>query len=65
MQPREILHGETALFRAARYGKTETFNFLADQILESDEAEQKDVIQRKDKTTILHMADGHPCSAIG
>lgn len=48
MQPREILHGETALFRAARYGKTETFNFLADQILESDEAEKKDVFQRKD-----------------
>jgi hypothetical protein len=48
--------GETALFRAARYGKTECFNFLADEIIEYDEAGQKPFVQRNDKTTILHMA---------
>jgi hypothetical protein len=49
--------GETALFRAARYGKTEIFNFLADKILEHhDEASQQPFIQRNDKTTILHIA---------
>ena len=49
-------HGEIALFRAACYGKTESFNFLADKIKEFDEARQKPFVQRNDKTTILHMA---------
>ncbi|KAE7995338.1 hypothetical protein FH972_000147 [Carpinus fangiana] len=48
--------GETALFRAARYGKTEIFHFLAERILGDDEAKQKPFIQRTDKTTILHIA---------
>ena len=48
--------GETALFRAARYGKTEIFHFLAEKILGDDEAKQKPFIQRTDKTTILHIA---------
>jgi hypothetical protein len=48
--------GETALFRAARYGKTEIFHFLAQKILGDDEAKQKPFIQRTDKTTILHIA---------
>ncbi|XP_059437030.1 uncharacterized protein LOC132170153 [Corylus avellana] len=48
--------GETALFRAARYGKTDIFNFLADKISRDDEASQQPFIQRNDKTTILHIA---------
>jgi hypothetical protein len=49
--------GETALFRAARYGKTGIFNFLAKKILEHhDEASLQRSIQRNDKTTILHIA---------
>jgi ankyrin repeat protein len=48
--------GETALFRAARYGNTEIFNFLADKIKELDEVVKQEFIQRDDKTTILHSA---------
>ncbi|KAM4102273.1 hypothetical protein ACB094_05G211600 [Castanea mollissima] len=43
--------GETPLFRAARYGKTEIFNFLADE-----EKDTQQSVQRNDKTTILHIA---------
>ena len=48
--------GETPLFRAARYGKTEIFDFLAEKISEYDEASQQPFIQGDDKTTILHIA---------
>ncbi|XP_059438946.1 ankyrin repeat-containing protein ITN1-like [Corylus avellana] len=48
--------GETPLFRAARYGKTEIFDFLAEEISEYNEASQQPFIQRDDKTTILHIA---------
>ncbi|KAG7959492.1 hypothetical protein I3843_10G072800 [Carya illinoinensis] len=47
--------GETALFRAARYGKTECFNFLARKISETKE-EEEIFTKRKDMTTILHIA---------
>ncbi|KAK4551131.1 hypothetical protein RGQ29_032517 [Quercus rubra] len=40
--------GETALFWAARYGKIQIFNFLANEI--------QPFFQRNDKTTILHIA---------
>ena len=48
--------GETPLFRAARYGKTEIFNFLADESLNYGEKEMQQFVQRNDKTTILHIA---------
>ncbi|XP_059437036.1 uncharacterized protein LOC132170159 [Corylus avellana] len=48
--------GETALFRAARYGKTEIFDFLAEKISGDEEAKQQPFIQRTDKTTILQIA---------
>lgn len=48
--------GETALFRAAHYGKTETFDFLTEKIVEYDEGGKKPFLQRKDGTTILHIA---------
>ncbi|XP_059636415.1 uncharacterized protein LOC132278600 [Cornus florida] len=52
-------HGETALFRAARYGKKDMFKFLdgeMNRILGSDATQeaQKVFHQRDDKTTILH-----------
>ena len=48
--------GETALFRTARYGKQDMYDFLAKKISGYDEANQKVFLQRIDKTTILHMA---------
>ena len=49
--------GETVLFRAARYGKIQIFNFLANEITkEYDETTQQPFFQRNDKTTILHIA---------
>ena len=49
--------GETMLFRAARYGKIQIFNFLANEITkEYDETTQQPFFQRNDKTTILHIA---------
>ncbi|XP_050288416.1 ankyrin repeat-containing protein ITN1-like isoform X2 [Quercus robur] len=48
--------GETALFRTARYGKQGMYDFLAKKISGYDEASQKVFLQRRDKTTILHMA---------
>ena len=48
---------ETAFFRAARYGKIQIFNFLANEITkEYDETTQQPFFQRNDKTTILHIA---------
>ncbi|KAM3701369.1 hypothetical protein ACJW30_05G166300 [Castanea mollissima] len=48
--------GESALFQAARYGKTQIFNFLAEKFSGYDEAKQKIFSQRTDKTTMLHIA---------
>ncbi|XP_057962735.1 uncharacterized protein LOC131154171 [Malania oleifera] len=52
--------GETALFRAARYGKKEMFEFLAARVAEAaEENEEFDLrrhLQRADGTTVLHMA---------
>ncbi|XP_011002548.1 PREDICTED: ankyrin repeat-containing protein At5g02620-like isoform X6 [Populus euphratica] len=49
-------NGETALFRAARYGKTDMFNFLAAKVSRYDEEGLQFYVQRSDKTTILHIA---------
>eukprot|EP00258_Populus_trichocarpa_P021466 XP_024437485.1 ankyrin repeat-containing protein At5g02620 isoform X3 [Populus trichocarpa] len=49
-------NGETALFRAARYGKTDMFDFLAAKVCGYDESGLQFYVQRSDKTTILHMA---------
>ncbi|XP_061983731.1 ankyrin repeat-containing protein At5g02620-like [Populus nigra] len=49
-------NGETALFRAARYGKTDMFDFLAAKVSGYDESGLQFYVQRSDKTTILHMA---------
>ncbi|KAG6755796.1 hypothetical protein POTOM_039201 [Populus tomentosa] len=49
-------NGETALFRAARNGKTDMFNFLAAKVSGYDEAGLQFYVQRSDKTTILHIA---------
>uniref|UniRef100_A0A5B7ALN6 PGG domain-containing protein n=1 Tax=Davidia involucrata TaxID=16924 RepID=A0A5B7ALN6_DAVIN len=55
-------NGETALFRAARFGKNDMFRFLDDQvnkILGSDhgrEADRKAFYHRNDNTTILHIS---------
>ncbi|XP_034930720.1 uncharacterized protein [Populus alba] len=49
-------NGETALFCAARYGKTDMFNFLAAKVSGYDEYGLQFYVQRSDKTTILHMA---------
>ncbi|KAK7831739.1 hypothetical protein CFP56_027078 [Quercus suber] len=48
--------GETALFRTSRYGKQDMYDFLAKKISGYDEANQRVFLQRRDKTTILHMA---------
>ena len=48
--------GESVLFQSARYGKIKIFNFLADKISKYDEDTLKSLIQRNDKTTILHIA---------
>ncbi|KAA8520151.1 hypothetical protein F0562_014407 [Nyssa sinensis] len=54
-------NGETALFRAALYGKIDTFKFLDRQInevlrREGREADRKLFHQRDDNTTILHIS---------
>jgi len=49
-------NGETALFRAARYGRTDMFDFLAAKASGYDESGLQFYVQRSDKTTILHMA---------
>ncbi|XP_057950891.1 uncharacterized protein LOC131145711 [Malania oleifera] len=48
--------GETALFRAVRYGKTKVFRFLSEKISTYDPDSQQAFLQNKDKTTILHAA---------
>ncbi|KAF3950525.1 hypothetical protein CMV_023737 [Castanea mollissima] len=48
--------GETALFRTSRYGKQDMFDFFAKKISGYDEENQKVFLQRRDKTTILHIA---------
>ncbi|KAK7850406.1 ankyrin repeat-containing protein, partial [Quercus suber] len=47
--------GETALFRTARYGKQDMFDFLTKKISGYDKENQKVFLQRRDKTTILHI----------
>ena len=49
--------GESVVFKAATYGKNKIFKFLVDKVSvpDNDEAMQP-FIQRKDKTTILHIA---------
>lgn len=49
-------NGETALFRAARYGKADIFNFLSGKICNYDQASKLPFLQRTDKTTVLHIA---------
>ncbi|KAG6755787.1 hypothetical protein NC653_026984 [Populus alba x Populus x berolinensis] len=49
-------NGETALFCAPRYGKTDMFNFLAAKVSGYDESGLQFYVQRSDKTTVLHMA---------
>lgn len=52
-------HGETPIFRAARYGKTKIFNFLAgdvDKICGNNLERYLAYFQRTDKTTILHIS---------
>ncbi|KAI7999609.1 Ankyrin repeat-containing protein ITN1 [Camellia lanceoleosa] len=55
--------GETALFRAARYGKMEMFKFLDDEVnrvCENERIEKtercREFYQRDDNTTILHIS---------
>ncbi|XP_059661987.1 ankyrin repeat-containing protein At5g02620-like isoform X2 [Cornus florida] len=54
--------GETALFRAVRYGKKEMFEFLDGEVIkkifesEGGEEDQEAFYRREDKTTILHMS---------
>ncbi|XP_011001727.1 PREDICTED: uncharacterized protein LOC105108922 [Populus euphratica] len=43
-------NGETALFRAARYGKTDMFNFLAAKVSGYDESGLQFYVHRSDKT---------------
>ncbi|PWA49691.1 Ankyrin repeat-containing protein [Artemisia annua] len=53
-------NGETALFRAARYGKTKIFCFLEEQVSQKSLNEDTDLRRtfffRDDKATILHVA---------
>ncbi|XAR65697.1 hypothetical protein NMG60_11009887 [Bertholletia excelsa] len=55
-------NGETALFRAARYGKTRMFQFLDGEVCrlfatkgKEAEEEQRGFYRRDDKTTVLHI----------
>lgn len=49
-------NGETALFRSARYGKADIFNFLAGKIAGYDQPSKQPFLQRNDQSTVLHMA---------
>ncbi|KAH9660789.1 ANK REP REGION domain-containing protein [Citrus sinensis] len=49
-------NGETALFRSARYGKADIFNFLARKIAGYDQPSKQPFLQRNDQSTVLHMA---------
>lgn len=48
--------GETALLRAARYGKAEMFNFLAGRVAGYDSSSKLTFLQRSDKTNVLHIS---------
>ncbi|KAK9266425.1 hypothetical protein L1049_005498 [Liquidambar formosana] len=48
--------GETALYRAARYGQADMFKYLALKISQYDEEQQLDFLRRNDKTNILHIS---------
>ncbi|KAK3017726.1 hypothetical protein RJ639_003082 [Escallonia herrerae] len=51
-------NGETALFRAARYGKKTMFKFLDSEVNKKAKLSESDLMafhQRDDMTTILHM----------
>nr|KAJ0212750.1 hypothetical protein LSAT_V11C400181290 [Lactuca sativa] len=49
--------GETALFYAARHGKTKIFKFLHDQVTKTNQGpDLKTFLLRDDRSTILHLA---------
>ncbi|GJY72214.1 ankyrin repeat-containing protein [Tanacetum coccineum] len=49
--------GETALFYAARHGKTKIFTFLHDEVTRTNQGpDMKTFLIRHDKSTILHLA---------
>nr|GEW04287.1 putative ribonuclease H-like domain-containing protein [Tanacetum cinerariifolium] len=49
--------GETALFYAARHGKTKIFTFLHDEVTRTNQGpDMKTLLIRDDKSTILHLA---------
>lgn len=48
--------GETALFRSARTGKADIFNFLAGKIAGYDQPSKQAFLQRNDQCTVLHIA---------
>nr|GEU63500.1 ankyrin repeat-containing protein At5g02620-like [Tanacetum cinerariifolium] len=49
--------GETALFYAARHGKTQIFKFLHDEVTRANPGpDMKTFLVRQDKSTILHLA---------
>ncbi|XP_034697521.1 uncharacterized protein LOC117923373 [Vitis riparia] len=47
--------GETPIFCAARYGQTEMFEFLAEEMKQKEQHGQQH-LQRDDKTTVLHIS---------
>ena len=51
-------HGETALFHAARYGKTKIFNFLEEQVIRNYPTEEnlRTFLLKDNTATILHVA---------
>ncbi|KAF2308683.1 hypothetical protein GH714_012302 [Hevea brasiliensis] len=49
-------NGETALFRAARYGNTAMFKSLASKITQYDQVSQQFYLQSSDKTTVLRTS---------
>ncbi|KAF2308682.1 hypothetical protein GH714_012284 [Hevea brasiliensis] len=49
-------NGETALFRAARYGNTAMLKFLASKITQYDQVSQQFYLQSSDKTTVLRTS---------
>ncbi|KAK9175855.1 hypothetical protein WN944_027865 [Citrus x changshan-huyou] len=49
-------NGETALLRAARYGKADIFNFLAGRVSGYDLGTKLPFLHRNDKTNVLHIA---------
>ncbi|KAK3017733.1 LOW QUALITY PROTEIN: hypothetical protein RJ639_003089 [Escallonia herrerae] len=52
-------YGETALFRAARYGRKKMFEFLDSEVnkrAKLSESDRREFHHKNDKTTILHMS---------